>query len=198
MARVPKLWEGTIQAHRDAVREAVIETTWQLVQAHGVLSVTMSQIASEVGIGRATLYKYFPDVEAILLAGHQQHVTEHVEHLEEAGSQPGAPLERLRAVLLEFARICHERGHHGTEELVALMHKPAATRHAEEQVHALIQGLIVTAAEAGGVRRDIAPTDLAHYCVHALGAAAKLHDNAGIDRLVDLCLTGMASSGRRK
>jgi AcrR family transcriptional regulator len=65
--------------------------TWQLVQAHGLLSVTMPRIASTVGIGRANLYKYFPDIEAILLAGHQQHVTEHVKQLEQVGSQPGAP-----------------------------------------------------------------------------------------------------------
>lgn len=34
--------------------------------------MTMSRIAEEIGIGRATLYKYFPDVEAILLAWHER------------------------------------------------------------------------------------------------------------------------------
>jgi AcrR family transcriptional regulator len=37
----------------------------------------MSQIAAETGIGRATLYKYFPDVEAILVAWHERQVAEH-------------------------------------------------------------------------------------------------------------------------
>ena len=56
---VPKLWNETIEAHRRAVRDAILETTAALVAEHGLTSVTMSQIAEETGIGRATLYKYF-------------------------------------------------------------------------------------------------------------------------------------------
>ena len=55
---VPKLWSDTIAQHRHAVREAILDTTWALVTEHGLLSVTMSQIAEEAGVGRATLYKY--------------------------------------------------------------------------------------------------------------------------------------------
>ena len=55
---VPKLWNETIEAHRRAVRDAILETTAALVVEHGLTSVTMSQIAEETGIGRATLYKY--------------------------------------------------------------------------------------------------------------------------------------------
>jgi AcrR family transcriptional regulator len=47
-------------------RKAILDTTAALVAEGGLLSVTMSRIAEEAGIGRATLYKYFPDVEAIL------------------------------------------------------------------------------------------------------------------------------------
>ena len=38
----------------------------------------MSQIAKDTGIGRATLYKYFPDVESILRAWHQRQIDEHL------------------------------------------------------------------------------------------------------------------------
>jgi AcrR family transcriptional regulator len=71
---MPKLWSETIAAHRHTVRETILDATWALVAEHGLLAVTMSQIAEEAGIGRATLYKYFPDVEAILLAWHERHV----------------------------------------------------------------------------------------------------------------------------
>ncbi|MDQ3153275.1 MAG: TetR/AcrR family transcriptional regulator, partial [Actinomycetota bacterium] len=57
---MPKLWNETIEAHRRAVIDATLDTTWALVTEHGLLSVTMSQIAEKTGIGRATLYKYFP------------------------------------------------------------------------------------------------------------------------------------------
>jgi len=78
---VPKLWTETIETHRREVREAILDTTAALVAEHGLLGVTMSQIAEETGIGRATLYKYFPDVEAILLAWHDRQITGHLAQL---------------------------------------------------------------------------------------------------------------------
>jgi len=78
---VPRLWNDTIETHRAAVREATLDTTAALVAEHGLRSVTMSQIAQETGIARATLYKYFSDVEAILLAWHERQITGHLEQL---------------------------------------------------------------------------------------------------------------------
>ena len=52
------------------MREAILDATGELVLSRGLLAVTMSDIAEATGIGRATLYKYFPDVEAILNAWH--------------------------------------------------------------------------------------------------------------------------------
>jgi AcrR family transcriptional regulator len=71
------------------VRDAILDTTAALVAANGLLSVTMSQIAEATGIGRATLYKYFPDVEAILVAWHERQVTAHLAQLAELRDQAG-------------------------------------------------------------------------------------------------------------
>jgi len=54
---MPKLWTETIEAHRREVHDAIVETTATLVAKHGPTSVTMSQIAGDTVIGRATLYK---------------------------------------------------------------------------------------------------------------------------------------------
>src|SRR5215208_3172861 len=114
---VPKLWNETIEAHRREVHDAILDTTWALIAEHGLLSVRMSQIAEKTGIGRATLYKYFPDVEAILLAWHERHVSDHLEHLAEVRDQAGGAGERLEAVLEAYALISHERSraHYGTD-----------------------------------------------------------------------------------
>ena len=88
---VPKLWSETIDAHRRGVREVIVETTAALVAEHGLRAVTMSQIAEGAGIGRATLYKYFTDMESILLAWHERHVTAHLRHLVELRDQPATP-----------------------------------------------------------------------------------------------------------
>src|SRR5690349_21818610 len=117
---MPKLWSDTVDAHRREVRDAILDATAALVAAHGLQSVTMVQIAEDTGIGRATLYKYFPDVEAILLAWHERHVTSHLEHLAAVRDQAGDAGGRLRAVLEAYALIVYER--HDTE-LAARLHR---------------------------------------------------------------------------
>src|ERR1700694_3736920 len=96
---MPKLWSETIEAHRQDVRGAILDATAALVAEHGLLSVTMSQIAEETGIGRATLYKYFSDIETILVGWQERHVAAHLEYLAELRDQAGDVGERLRAVL---------------------------------------------------------------------------------------------------
>ena len=50
-----------------------------LAAERGRRAVTMSPIAEETGIGRATLYKYFAGVEEILLAWHERQIIAHLE-----------------------------------------------------------------------------------------------------------------------
>ena len=104
---MPKLWNDTIDAHRRAVRDATIDTTAELVAKHGLRAVTMAQIAEQTGIGRATLYKYFPDVESILLAWHERQIGAHLKQLAALGHQGGPAVKRLEAVLEAFALIQH-------------------------------------------------------------------------------------------
>src|SRR5260370_32158919 len=111
---MPKLWNKTIEAHRNAVHEATLDTTAALVAKHGLRSVTMSQIAEETGVGRATLYKYFSDVESILVAWHERQVTNHLKALEEVGKHEEDAGQRLQAVLeghpfLRYQHHCSER-----------------------------------------------------------------------------------------
>ncbi|MEU7278029.1 TetR/AcrR family transcriptional regulator [Streptomyces sp. NPDC045431] len=188
---MPKLWNETIETHRNAVRQAILETTWALVTEHGLMSVTMSQIAEKAGIGRATLYKYFPDVESILTAHHERHVAAHLAHLAELRDRPGTPGERLEAVLERYALISHHRGRHGTEELAALLHRGEPVAQAQRQLTDLFHGLLTQAATSGDIRDDIAPDELANYCLHALGAASALPSEAAVRRLVAVTLAGL-------
>jgi AcrR family transcriptional regulator len=185
---VAKLWNQTIEEHRRAVREATLDTAAALLAEHGPRSVTMSQIAEETGIGRATLYKYFPDIEAILVAWHERHVAAHLEYLVEVRDHAGEAGERLEAVLEAYALIQHE--HHGTE-LAALLHRGKHVARAQDQLHHFIRALLTEDAETGYLRSDVAPDELASYCLHALGAASSLSSKAGVRRLVAVTLAGL-------
>ena len=185
---VPKLWNETIEAHRRAVRDAILETTWALVAEQGLRSVTMSQIAEKTGIGRATLYKYFPDVEAILLAWHERHVRGHLKLLAEIRDQAGDACGRLEAVLEAYALIQHKR--HATE-LSALLHRGEHVAQAQQHLTGIIRDLLSEAAQTGDVRDDVAPEELASYCLHALTAASSLPTEAAVRRLVTVTLAGL-------
>jgi AcrR family transcriptional regulator len=188
---MPKLWTETIEAHRREVRDAVQDTTAALVAEHGLRSVTMSQIAEETGIGRATLYKYFPDVEAILVAWHERQITRHLEYLAEIRDQAGDAVERLEAVLEAYALISHEsHGHHGTE-LGAFLHRDEQVARAQQQLRDMIRNLLTEGAETGDLRNDVAPDELASYCLHALTAASSLRSKAAVRRLVTVTLAGL-------
>ncbi len=188
---MPKLWDTTIAAHRRAVHDAVLNTVAALAAKHGLLLVTMSQIAGKTGIGRATLYKYFPNVESILLAWHERQISGHLEYLAKVRDKAGNAGERLEAVLAAYALISHKRhGRHGSE-LAALLHRDNQIARAQQKVHGMFRNLLIGAAKAGLVRTDIAPGELASYCLHALNAAGSLPSNAAVRRLVAMTLAGV-------
>ena len=187
---MPKLWNETIQEHRRAVHDATLDTTAALVAEHGLASVTMSRIAAETGIGRATLYKYFPDVEAILAAWHERHVTRHLEYLAQVRDQAaGTAAGRLEAVLTAYAQITHDRPH-GTE-LAAVVHRGEHVARAEQELLNFIGDLIAEGVRAGELRDDAEPGELASYCLHALTAAGFLASAAGVGRLVTVTMAGL-------
>ena len=191
---MPRLWTETIEAHRREVRDAILGTTAELAAQHGLLSVTMSQIAEETGIGRATLYKYFPDVEAILFAWHERQIAGHLEQLAEVRDQAGDPGERLEAVLEAFALISHEsHGHHDTE-LGAFLHRDQQLARAEQQLRHMIRDLLVEGVEARVLRNEVPPDELASYCLHALAAARGLPSKTAVRRLVTVTLAGLRPS----
>ena len=178
-AAMPRLWNETIEAHRREVRAAILDTTAVLVAKRGLRSVTMSRIAEETGIGRATLYKYFSGVEAILFAWHERQIKDHLEYLTEVRDQAGGAGERLEAVLEAYALISHDIPHHSIHqhhdaELAAVLHRSKQATRADQQLRDMIRDLLTEAAQTGDLRDDVAPDELASYCLHALAAASSL------------------------
>ena len=189
---MPKLWTETIAAHRREVRTAILEATASLVAEHGIRGVTMAQIAAQTGIGRATLYKYFGDVEAILAAWHQVHIEQHLAELKRARDENNDPGERVRRVLERYALIQHERRARHATELVAQLHPgPAAQPEAERKLHVLLRGVLQDAARARRIRTDVSIDELVHFCVRSLAAAADVASRSAVHRLVSVVTDGL-------
>lgn len=193
---MPKLWDETIESHRRAVRDATLDTAAALVAQRGLRAVTMSEIAEKTGIGRATLYKYFSDVETILAEWHQRQISHHLEQLTAARDRIDGPLERLEAVLMAYARIQreivvqHQSEPHGSE-LAAIVHGDEQRADAERRLHSMFRDLTADAAASGDIRDDVSPKELAGFCVHALGAAGHVPSDDAVNRLVEVTLDGL-------
>lgn len=188
---MPKIWTATLADHRDSVREAILDAAAALVAERGLTGVTMSGIAQAGGIGRATLYKYFPDVASILTAWHDRQVVAHMAELMAAATH-AEDADRLEAVLRAYAhRNRRDReGRHGTD-IAAVLHATPQVRQAHDHLVHFISELIADAAQAGQVRSDVPPAELALYCISALNGAAGLPSKAAVERLLNVTLAGL-------
>ncbi|NUT91646.1 MAG: TetR/AcrR family transcriptional regulator [Saccharothrix sp.] len=188
---MPRLWNDTIEDHRREVRDAILDATAALVGEKGLLAVTMSQIAEKSGIGRATLYKYFRDVESILLAWHERQVGAHLTLLATARDTASGPGERLEAVLEAFALISHESHGEHDRDLAAFLHRDEKVVQAQRHLHEMVRDLVDEGVRAGEIRADVSSDELAGYCLHALTAARGLPSQAAVRRLVAVTLAGL-------
>jgi AcrR family transcriptional regulator len=188
---MPRLWSATVASHRAAVRDAILDAAASVVGERGLRSLTMAAVAERAGIGRATLYKYFPDADALLRAWHGRQVAGHLADLEAIRDRPGEPGARLQAVLERFADAARAgRGSHDAE-LTSFLHGDERVIAARHQLHRLLAALIEEAAGAGSVRADVPPDELAAYCLSAVSAADGMSSAAARRRLVLVTLAGL-------
>jgi AcrR family transcriptional regulator len=185
---MPKLWDDTIEAHHDAVSAAIFEATSLLVAEHGLAALSMAGIAQAAGIGRATLYKYFGDLDALLSAWHQHVVHGHLQVLADVRDAAGSPGDRLATVLAAYVEIQRAHGAHAS---AAQLHGEPHMRHAHGHLHRFIRDLIANAAAHRAARTDIAADELARFAIAAAAAAAGQGKPAA-SRLVELILATLA------
>ncbi|WP_252842412.1 TetR/AcrR family transcriptional regulator [Actinoallomurus purpureus] len=188
---MPKLWTETIDAHRAAVRDAALDATARLVAEHGLASLTMSQIAERAGIGRATLYKYFPDANAVLAAWHERQITTHLSQLAAVADTADPAVVRLKSVLQAYAQIQHRSAGHHSSELATLLHRGEHVDHAQERLRGFVEDLIDEAAQAGDLRDDVDAGELAVFCLHSLTAAGAVPGQDAVHRLIAVTLSGL-------
>lgn len=189
---MPKLWSDTIEAHKQTVRDAALDAAASLVMRRGLHPVTMSEVAEATGIGRATLYKYFPDMRALLFAWHERQINRHLAALASIAEGGGPPMERLARVLGAYAEMAH-RQHDG--ELASLLHSGGHAAHARGHLAAFLSELIAEAARAGTVRTDVPPQELATFCLAAMAGAHGTHSRDAMNRLVALTTDALRRSG---
>lgn len=186
---MPKLWTDTVEGHRHAVRAAVLDAVAALVAEAGFSGVSMTRVAEHAGVTRATLYKYFPDVETLLAAWHARQVGEHLTALEKIRSDAAGTGRQLQAVLEAYALMLYDRPGHDAP--APALHRGTHMDHAHEYLEAFIADLIRTDVQEKGVDAAMSPVDLSRYCIQAIGSARSLSSRDAVPGLVSVTVRGI-------
>jgi AcrR family transcriptional regulator len=218
-------WSDTVEEHRRGVRDAVLDAAGALVTEHGLTGVSMSGLAERSGVGRATLYRYFPDLDAVLRAWHERQIAGHLKRLTAVRDRTPDPAQGLREVLATYAHLSRrhsgerdggsDNGDHTTgpvsdgeagghpigdvsrgQDLVAALHQSEHALRARQKLVTFLSDLVREAVAAGQVRSDVPPKELAQYCLAALGAADAQASGAAVKRLVAVTLEGLRPQPR--
>ncbi|MGW6130833.1 TetR/AcrR family transcriptional regulator [Cellulomonas sp. NPDC055163] len=189
---MPLLWRDSVDAHRHAVRESVLDAAGAIYTETGPTGLTMSAVAERAGIGRGTLYRYFPDTRELLLAWHERQVRTHLGQLRHVRAGTSDPDDALRAVLEAFASVTRS---HGNEESAVGLHSGEHIAEAQHELHALLRDLLAEETRRGRVRADIDVDLLVTFCIHALGAAHEISSPGAPGAFTDLVMDALRPPG---
>jgi AcrR family transcriptional regulator len=150
-------WDDTLSEHRQRQAEHIAASAMAIIARDGVSALTMSAIADEAGISRQTLYKYFPDVDAVLLG-----MTRLSEGMESDLAERAERAEDATAGLLVYVEASLAAAAAGHPSPTALASTLPPEARASLQAHvdrseALVVRLMRRGLEDGSFRSDLDP-----------------------------------------
>jgi AcrR family transcriptional regulator len=193
-------YEPRRSAHREQMRDAVVDAALKLFLQQGHLAVRVEDIVDEVGISRATFYKYFSERDEILAELFARLLAEQPSLPPQEGPAP----ERIRALLVATARRMVEQ-----EDLarfvyaVPLRHDAVLPgRSGEPQVMRAVHDLVEEGIAAGELRGDVTADVLSHHLARTFEVAMRqwaIRDVADAPQrvalLLDVAIDGVRPQG---
>lgn len=200
MSKEPKL---SFKQQQLIVREnAIIDATNALLAQKGYDLMTMDEVAAEVGIAKASLYKHFPSKEALAAAAMVRLLENTLAFVRQLNPQHAA-IEQLKNVLKWALDIRIKGG------LPTLPNENTSLRDAllnnNSYINRLLDlnehmaGLIEKARAEGGIREDL-PVDVVLFTIYArscdptldyLRLSGQYTDEQVIDFLISTCFRGL-------
>jgi len=93
-----------VQVKKKEVRQAILDSAYDLFSERGYHSTTLQDIAEFAGVGVSSLYSYFPSKLHLLYAVFEPWYKDEFTELERRVLRLKSPRDRLRAVLLGLWR----------------------------------------------------------------------------------------------
>jgi AcrR family transcriptional regulator len=189
---------GTLDARTSTVRplradarqnyERLVEAAAKSIGELGP-SVSLEEVARRAGVGIGTLYRHFPNRQALLETVYRDQVWAHCERARElqTTTPPGEALIRWLHYLL-----INNLTMRGLKEALMAGEVSSVTSECREQMHAVGSELLAHAQEAGAVRRDLEITDLLRL-VHSIALMVEPGDEgtARAERVFKVMVSGL-------
>jgi AcrR family transcriptional regulator len=152
-------------------------------------NASLDDIARDAGVGAGTLYRHFPNRDALIEAVYRTEV-EKLAAAERRFAAALSPIEALRAWMLLFVDYI------ATKQIIALalnayVGGPSKLYEGSRaQIQGAIDALVKCAIENGDIRRDLEPFDLLRALIGVSNVASGPDWQQSARRLVDILITG--------
>ena len=138
-------------------RKAILKVAYHLLKEHGHEGVSTPQLASEAGVSTATLYRWWPTKEAVLLEAFFEAAGEMLPF-----GQDRSPLARLRKHVVGAARFLKSEHGRVMARLIKAIQEDDELRRGFLQIHylprrAAAHAVIREAMQVGELPSDIDP-----------------------------------------
>ena len=169
-------------------RERLLEVAKEAFTRSGP-NVSLDDIARDAGVGAGTLYRNFPNRDALIEAVYRTEV-EKLAAAERRFAAAMSPIEALRAWMLLFVDYI------AAKQIIA----PALNSYvggpsklyegSRTQIQGAIDALVKRAIKNGDIRRDLEPFDLLRALIGVSHVASGPDWQPSARRLVDILITG--------
>lgn len=177
-------WADLTETYRMGQRESIAQTAMALLIEGGGAGLSMSALAQAAGISRPTLYRYYPDMESVLV-GVAELVCRHDEAFAAEISAEPDPRRQLRAFIDAVTDpVAH--GHLSAVELEGAL-PPEGRRllHAhEDRARELLAGILERGVQAGYFSPELDPSIDARF-IFGLSQQAQADSIERVHVLVD-------------
>ncbi|MDA8056729.1 MAG: TetR/AcrR family transcriptional regulator [Actinomycetota bacterium] len=170
-------WAEALDQHRAAQRDHIVTVAFELLRERGMAALTMSAVAARAGLSRATVYRYFPDVDALLSAwvGREMHGS--ISQIVADARAITDPLRRIEHLVATQAALFERQDHRlSAEHFESEAGSPAVRKEVAAQMAPLRQLLADTITEAdvaGLLATHVDPSLAADLVLGILGAVRR-------------------------
>ncbi|HYD59801.1 MAG TPA: helix-turn-helix domain-containing protein [Noviherbaspirillum sp.] len=178
---------GRRERKRQQTLDLLVDTAFELFEAHGYESVTMEQIAAAADLAKGTLYNHFPVKEALLRHYFHRQFAEQGPALREKLRRQPDTIKRIALLLKHAAAWAEEHRRYMPHYLQYRLGKSIMPDAGDERsgTDAVFAVLIADAQEANRLRRELDTGKLVHYFRYLYLAAFTRWLNEPDVKLVD-------------